>query len=69
MNFLARRNLAQTGLGNSQTPQVWSGSPEFMNPKGELRFNWDFVAALFPAGQVERQLGTVLRIAKPNGRG
>lgn len=54
-NFLARRNLFKPVWGISQTPQVWLDHQVYES-EGELRFNWDFVAALFPAGQVERQL-------------
>lgn len=53
-NFLARRNLLKPVWGISQTPQVWLDH-QIYESEGELRFNWDFVAALFPAGQVERQ--------------
>lgn len=53
-NFLARRNLLKPVWGISQTPQVWFDH-QIYESEGELRFNWDFVAALFPAGQVERQ--------------
>ena len=53
-NFLARRNLLKPVWGISQTPQVWLDHQVYES-EGELRFNWDFVAALFPAGQVERQ--------------
>ena len=53
-NFLARRNLLKPVWGISQTPQVWLDHQVYES-EGELRFNWDFVAALFPAEQVERQ--------------
>ena len=53
-NFLARRNLLKPVWGISQTPQVWLDH-QIYESEGELRFNWDFVAALFPAWQVERQ--------------
>lgn len=53
-NFLARRNLLKPVWGISQTPQVWLDHQVYES-EGELRFNWDFVAALFPSGQVERQ--------------
>ncbi len=53
-NFLARRNLLKPVWGISQTPQVWLDHQVYES-EGELRFNWDFVAALFPDGQVERQ--------------
>ncbi|EHD21425.1 MULTISPECIES: non-ribosomal peptide synthetase [Brenneria] len=53
-NFLAQRNLLKPVWGISQTPQVWLDHQVYES-EGELRFNWDFVAALFPAGQAERQ--------------
>ncbi|EMH4161711.1 amino acid adenylation domain-containing protein [Pluralibacter gergoviae] len=53
-SFLAQQNLLRPLWGISQTPQVWLDHQVYESD-GELRYNWDFVDALFPAGQVERQ--------------
>src|SRR4029077_4911717 len=48
--------LAELGLravhAQTQTPQVWIDH-QVAETGGELRFNWDFVQGLFPAGLVE----------------
>jgi amino acid adenylation domain-containing protein len=38
--------------GLSQTPQIWLDN-QVIEHDGELLVNWDFVAALFPAGMIE----------------
>lgn len=53
-NFLAHRNLLDPVWGISQTPQVWLDHQVYES-EGELRFNWDFVEALFPPTQLETQ--------------
>lgn len=57
-NFLARRNLLKPVWGISQTPQVWLDHRVYES-EGELRFNWDFVAALFPSGGWNASLNSI----------
>jgi hypothetical protein len=59
-NFLARRNLLKPVWGISQTPQVWLDHQVYES-EGELRFNWDFVAALFPSGRWNASLNSIAR--------
>lgn len=44
--------LGEEGFGVSQTSQVWLDH-QVMEWKGQLRFNWDAVDALFPEGMVQ----------------
>ncbi|QGZ37685.1 amino acid adenylation domain-containing protein [Pseudoduganella flava] len=56
----ATDELGEEVFGVSQTSQVWLDH-QVMEWKGQLRFNWDAVDVLFPAGMVDAMFDTYCR--------
>ncbi|MFJ5483610.1 amino acid adenylation domain-containing protein [Pectobacterium actinidiae] len=64
--FLAHASWMKPRWGLSQTPQVWLDHQVYES-EGELRFNWDYVQALFEPQQIQamfdRYVALLLRLA------